>query len=186
VWVCVYIHPPTHPHLYTHTKHTHTGGQPAVAHTARAPIIPPRPNWGAGGGGWQTGEGELQRASGGHRARCALRNRPLVVVAVAAVVVVVTTNNDDDGDNNNNNNSNNGGKVRVVVYDDDDAYFDPSTSDGSFAAGHTTHASRACLLVRACCLGPRPSNVAGLSGRLKRIMLEREPQMHTLHTHTYI
>jgi hypothetical protein len=78
---------------------------------------------------------ELQRTSGGHRIKCALRNRSLCVYC-------------------NNNNNMVGRCVPVsparlpaalVAASGrqrrrDGTYFDPSTSDGSFAAGHTnTH-----------------------------------------------
>ena len=77
---------------------------------------------------------ELQRTSGGHRIKCALRNRSLCLLQ-----------------------QQHGGKVRaclpctpaclLLLWQQasgrrrrDGTYFDPSTSDGSFAAGHTnTH-----------------------------------------------
>ena len=84
---------------------------------------------------------ELQRTSGGHRIKCALRNRVHCVYY------------------NNNNNNNMVGRCVPVLHAclpaalvaaggrrRDGTYFDPSTSDGSFAAGHTntyTHTQHA-------------------------------------------
>jgi hypothetical protein len=56
-------------------------------------------------------------------------------------------------------------------------YFDPSTSDGSFATGHMCAHINVCV---ACApvVCPRPS-MCRLSGRLKHyILLEREPNAH--------
>jgi hypothetical protein len=157
--------------------------------------------------GWWAGQSELQRTSGGHRTKCALRNRVLYFTTCVCVCVCIYIYTHT----HTHATTTNGGKVRACCSRGGGTYFNPSTSDGSFAAGHThththVHNTRrrrrhnsggvACV-VGACVVcepvvGPRPSMwpVIGTSEAL--LLLEREPNAHThdttrhARTHTYV